>query len=154
MWEERPQYARYNEIITVDKSESKIGFPVLSWVPYFKIIFSLPYSRFVSPCSARSSMLNAVSIGNFPTLLFLRLCFVLFSPTTGVTCPGPVLWFISRDLTPDLILGLGRWQVFLVICFCANEVGLQFNDIKINLPEFRAEAQLWFESYMTTELYI
>ena len=61
---------------------------------------------------------------NFPSLLPLRLCLfccLFLFPPTGVKCPGS--WIISHDLTPDLIFALGRWQVFLVIWFCVNEVG-------------------------------
>ena len=63
----------------------------------------------------------------------LEELFVFFS-TSGVTHPCPDSWYISHNLTPNFILDLGRGQVFLVLWFCANGVGPQFNDIRINLP--------------------
>ena len=80
-------------------------------------------------CIFKSLDKTSEIIGNFPTLLSLRLCFglfvlfVSFFPSTGVTCPGPGSWVIFHDITPDLSCGLGRWQVFWVIWFCANEEG-------------------------------
>ena len=131
-------YDGFNNSIHKIKSKKEIGFSA-STVSHLAELPPLSHIVILAFNILKSGHWFARRIGNNATLLPLRPCFLFFSTYSG-TRPGPGSWVISHDVTSDLILGLGRWQVFLVIWYCANEVGPQFNDIRIKLLESVAEA--------------
>ena len=136
---------RYNNIISQDNTENEIGVPGVPRLPYDEIISSsrMQFGHSVfCPIIGRFSQIN----WEFPTLLPLRLCFVLLFFHLQVW-HAPVR---VHGLFP-MILPQTSFKVWEGGKFSGSyglvpmKLVAQLNDIRFSLPEFRGRspALIW-----------